>query len=132
MALLFLLLIALAAYVSLARNTSRVIAGNRALFEEFHVVPSLRRWVWLYPIPIVLGLIPVPALQFLVVGAALGAVFFIPGIVSAVRTRARFQTAGTDRVDPAQKAADHAVLGGVLGVFGVLIYTIAFWALARG
>jgi hypothetical protein len=120
-------IIALIAYVTLAMDTSRVIARNRALFEEFNVAPSLRLWIWLYPVAMALYLLPSPILRLLVARLAIGTVFFIPGIVSAVRTREGFERAGTDRVDSAGKAADHAVFGGIVGIIAVLTYTIMSW-----
>ena len=107
-----------------------MIARNLALFEEFDVAASLRIWIWLYPIPMLLCLISMTSLRFLVMRAGLATAFLVPGMVSAFRTRARFETAGTDRVDTLQKAADHAVLAGIIGLLVVLSYTVILCAFA--
>ena len=77
-----------------------------------------------------LYLAPAPSLRYAVARAALGVVLFLPGVVSSACARARFDVAGTDRVDAARKAVDHVVFGGLIGVVALLAFSAASWAFA--
>ncbi len=97
------------------------------MFVEFNVPTSLGLWVWLFPVPPILTFFAVPGVTQLLFGYAVAILFFVPGLVAAVHARKVFQTAGTDRVDRAQRIADEAVLGGVIGVLVVLVCCSMYW-----
>jgi hypothetical protein len=120
-------LIALIAYVSLALNTSRLVSRNRTLFAEFRVPSSFSAWAWLFPLPPLLLLIPIAGIALLAFGLGLSALCFVPGVITARRTKARFETAGTDRVDAIQGAADKIFFAGIVGIMGVVVCAAIFW-----
>jgi hypothetical protein len=118
---------ALAAYVGLAIRTTRLIARDRALFKEFNVPTTLGVWVWLFPVPAIMALFPASVLSCLMFGCGAAIPFFVPGLVAASHARRLFQTAGTDRVDRAQRGADEVVLGAIIGIIVVLACCLIFW-----
>ena len=120
-------LAALIVLISVAIATSRTIQRNRAIFQEFGQSAGLATAVWLYPIPAVLALLPVPLILLLFIGVPLGVGFFIPGMLIASANRKGFEVAGTDRVDPVQHAASHAFYVGILGILGTLVASALFW-----
>jgi hypothetical protein len=60
----------------------------------------------------------------------IGALFFVPGVVTARRAKVRFETAGTDRVDAIQGAADKVFFAGIVGIMAVVVCTGLFWVFA--
>ena len=118
---------ALVVLIGVAVTTSRTVRRNRAIFQEFGQSSGLAAVIWLYPIPAILALIPLPVVQLLAFGVPLAIAFFIPGIVIANANRKGFEVAGTDRVDPVQGAATHAIYVGVLGIIGTLAESGLFW-----
>jgi hypothetical protein len=126
-----LTVIGLIAYVSLAWNTSRIVSRNRALFEEFRVPTTFSVWAWLYPVPPILLLIPIAGIAFLTFGIGVGVLFYLPGVITARRARVRFETAGTDRVDAVQGAADQVFFAGIVGVMIVAVLSGLFWVSYR-
>jgi len=121
-------IIALIAYGSLAWNTSRLVSRNRVLFDEFRVPTAFSAWAWLFPVPPILLLIPIPIIFFLTFGFGVGVLFFVPGVITARRTKVRFETAGTDRVDTVQRAAGQVFFAGIMGMMAVVAYAVIIWA----
>ena len=77
--------------------------------------------------PPILSLIPSGSVALLTFGLGVGALFFVPGTITARRARVRFETAGTDRVDAVQGAADHVFFAGILGIMAVVAFLGIFW-----
>lgn len=118
---------ALAFYVWVAAKTTSAISREREVFTEFGQSDMLKLFIWLYPIPFVVGVLPSVWLHLLVFGLPVSALCFVPGMVLAHTNRQKFETAGTDRVDRAERAVSMAIWTGLVGIIYVVLRTLLFW-----
>ena len=124
-------LVAIFLFTHTAITLGRTVRSGEALFAEFGAgSPGLIAWtLWLYPLPPVAALLPLPITAFLLFHIPLAALAYLPGILAARQARRQFEIAGTDRVDRVQKACDTAVAAGIGGVLYVLVVCGLGWVI---
>ena len=110
----------------LAGETSRKIYRERAVFLQ-HQQTTIAAWlVWLCPLPLIL---PFVSREFwlLFFPLPLASLFFLPAIVVARGNHRCFDKSGDDRVKPAAAAVDQLVTFGLMGMAGMLVFTLLLW-----
>jgi hypothetical protein len=124
-----LYIVALIALVGVATDTARAVHRERAVFAELGQTTVIKWLVWLYPLPLVIPLLGPSAARYLLFPVPLGVLFFVPAIAAGLRNQRRFERAGTDRVDRAQRAAGYVVMSGVLAAIGLPFFPLLTWLL---
>jgi len=61
----------------------------------------------------------------------LGALFFVPGLISARRNQDSFERSGDGRVKSALAAVHTASCAAYIGIIGVLVMTFLSWAVFK-
>jgi hypothetical protein len=122
-------IILLIALIAVATDTVRAVHRERKMFAEFGQTTAIEWLVWLYPLPLAIPILIPPLARYLLFPIPFGVLFFLPAIVVATLNRRRFERAGTDRVDRAQRAADHALMSGMLAVIAFLCVALVLWIL---
>jgi hypothetical protein len=123
---------ALIILVCIAVDISRRVHLSRAVFIQLSQPTSIAWQVWLYPLPFLLPLFAKSFFALILYRIPLGALFFIPALISARATRKCFELSGDGRVKPALAAIDMATTAGMMGIAGVLILTILLWVFGGG
>jgi hypothetical protein len=123
-------ILAIIALIGVAIDATRTVNRDRTVFAEFGQTTATRWLVWLYPLPPILMMF-IPASAHVICLPPICILCFGPAISIATINKRRFECAGTDRVDRAQRSADHVAMTGMLAS-GVLIGTaVIFWVLNR-
>jgi hypothetical protein len=115
--------------IGVAIETARTVHRERAIFVEFGQTTVVELLVWLYPLPLAIPFLVPQLVGFLLFPIPLGILFFLPAMAVGNVNRRCFQQAGTDRVDRAQRAADHVVMSGVLAIVVFSGVTFVLWLL---
>ncbi len=124
-------IVLLFALIGIAIDTARTVNRERDIFAEFGQTTAVTWLVWLYPLPLVIPIVNTSLARHLFFPVPFGILFFLPAIAVAAANRRRFECAGTDRADRAQRAADRVVMSGVLGALGFLGIAAVSWLLQR-
>ena len=119
-------ILALVALIGVAINTTRTVHRERAVFAEFGQSTAIGWLVWLYPLPLVIVAF-IPASRLLIYLPPACLLFFGPAIAVAMVNKRRFQRAGTDRVDQAQRTADYVAMSGVFASVAFIGVAIILW-----
>jgi hypothetical protein len=122
-------ILALICLIGVAIDTARTVQRERAVFAEFGQTTAIKWLVWLYPLPLVIPIFVPSLARYLLFPIPLGIVFFLPAIAVGKLNHRCFQRAGTDRVDRAERAADHVVMSGVFAALGFLGFAFVLWVL---
>ena len=110
----------------LAIETTRVVYRHQALFSELQISPVTLWLVWLFPLPLALPIIH-RVFLYLDYPIPLGAIFFLPGIISARQTGQRFDQSRHLGSKPVITAMAHVVTFGIMGMMGICVFTIFLW-----
>jgi len=110
----------------LAVETTRRIYRHRGVFAELGQTTAVMWLIWLCPLPL---LLPLLSRQFWLLFFPLpsAVMFFIPALVVAITNRQRFDRSGDGRVKPAAAAVDQVVTFTVMGMAGMLVFTVMLW-----
>ena len=111
----------------LAYRSSRAILKNKLIFREFNETIILALLVCLYPLAPFLLVVLSPIIDKTLLFSML-LMFYIPQIFIARKQAEVFERSGTDKVEPAKKALNLAMIGAIIGVTYVLIHIIIFFA----
>jgi hypothetical protein len=121
-------IIILLGLIGVAVDTVRAVHRERNVFAEFEQTTAIKWLVWLYPLPLAISLF-IPSSRHSLFLIPFGILFYLPGIAVAAINRRRFERAGTDRADRAQRAADYVVMSGVFVAGCLLCLTVVLWVL---
>ena len=125
-------IVALIILACIAVDISRRVYANRTLFDETGQTTTLAWLVWLFPLPFLFPLFGKTLFVFVLFRIPLGALFFVPALLSARETRKAFEVSRNPRIKPALSAVDLAVTTGMLGVIGVVILSMLSWFFGWG
>ena len=120
-------LVLLVALIVVAYNTQKAVRRERKTFAEFEQTTAIEWLVWLFPLPLAISILVPPLAPHLLFPIPLGVLFFVPATLVAALNRRRFERAGTDRVDRAQRAADYVVMSGMLAIIAILGIAFVAW-----
>jgi hypothetical protein len=115
-----------------AVDISRRVYANCAVFDEAGQTTTLAWLVWLYPLPFIFPLFGKTIFVFMLYRIPLGALFFVPALLSAHETRKCFELSRNPRTKYVLAAVDLAVTTGILGILGVLILGLLSWLFGWG
>ena len=116
--------------VCVAADISRRVHLSRAVFAQLSQPTTIAWLVWLYPLPFFLPLFAKAFFAFVLFRVPLGALFFVPALMSARATRKCFELSGDGRVKPAMAAVDMTTCAGIMGIMGIMavfILTFLVW-----
>jgi hypothetical protein len=113
--------------VCVAADISRRVHLSRAVFAQLSQPTTIVWLVWLYPLPFFLPLFAKSFFAFVLFRVPLGALFFVPALMSARASRKCFELSGDGRVKPAMAAIDMATCAGIMGIMAVFILTFLVW-----
>jgi hypothetical protein len=110
----------------LARDTTRKVYRERAVFME-HQQSMMAAWlVWPCPLPLILPFIS-RRFWFLFSPLPLAMLFFVPVIAVATANRQCFDKSGNPTVKPAAAVVDHVITFEAMGMAGMLAFIVWFW-----
>ena len=124
-------IIALLILTGVAVDISRRVYSHRAVFAELHQTTAIAWLVWLYPLPFFLPLFAKSFFAFFLFRIPIGALFFVPGLISARANQKCFEKSGDGRVKPALAAVYTASCAGIMGIMGVLVLAFYLWLFVR-
>jgi hypothetical protein len=113
--------------VCVAADISRRVHLSRAVFAQLSQPTTIAWLVWLYPLPFFLPLFAKSFFAFVLFRVPLGALFFVPALMSARATRKCFELSGDGRVKTALAAVDMTTCAGIMGIMAVFILTFLVW-----
>jgi hypothetical protein len=111
----------------IAADISWRVHLSRSVFAQLSQPTSIAWLVWLYPLPFLLPLFAKSFFAFVLFRVPLGALFFVPALMSARATRKCFELSGDGRVKPAMAAVDMTTCAGIMGIMAVFILTYLIW-----
>ena len=120
-------ILALIILVCVAADISRRVHLSRAVFAQLSQPTTIAWLVWLYPLPFFLPLFAKSFFAFALFRVPLGALFFVPALMSARATRKIFELSGDGRVKPALAAVDMTTCAGIMCIMAVFILTFLVW-----
>src|SRR6266567_9598389 len=113
-------ILALLILTGVAVDIARRVYCNRAVFARLRQTTAIGWFVWLYPLPFFLPLLDRPFFVALLFRIPIGALFFVPALISARANQKCFELSGDDRVKPALTAVHTTLCAGIMGIMGVL------------
>jgi len=124
-------ILALVILTGVAVDICRRVYSHRAVFAQLHQTTAVAWLVWLYPLPFLFPLFAKSFFVFFLFRIPLGALFFVPALISARANQRCFEKSGDGRVKPALAAVHVASCAGILGIMGVLVFTFYSWTFGR-
>src|ERR1051325_6754790 len=124
-------ILALIILTGVAVDICRRVYSHRAVFAQLEQTTAVGWLVWLYPLPFLFPLFAKSFFVFFLFRIPLGALFFVPGLISARANQTCFEKSGDGRVKPALAAVYGASCAGIMGIMVVLVFTFYSWTFGR-